>query len=334
MSIREQLLNAGISLHNFKGMIKDGAVMDADTGAATNITNANIGIPAEILTYISEKPIKILTAPRNATKLFNEVIQGDWTTERLKYRLAEEIGNVASYGDFSELGTSDLNNEWIPTDVYRFQTMIKYGDLEVARNAQAKIALVEGKQTSAVNTLAIYGNRYYMYGVNGLNIYGIVNHPLLPAALTPATVGGQTSWSAKGADAIYSDIVSIVSNLIDNSQSLIVATDKMKMAVSTGLLGYLNKTNTYGKSVYDLIKANYPAMEIIPVPEFAQEAGDYVAIYPEEVLGQPVGECVSPMKLRSFQLIPEASSFKQKYASATCGFRFYMPFAYSRMLVS
>lgn len=334
MNIREELEQSGIKIFNLKGMIKGNAVMDADSGVPTNISSANIGVPVELLTYISEKPIKVLTAPRNATKLFNEVVQGDWTTERLKYRLSEEIGNVAPYQDFSELGVSDINNEWIPTDVFRFQTMIKYGDLEVARNAQAKVALVEGKQSSAANTLALYGNRYYMFGVNGLNIYGIVNHPLLPAALSSANVGGQTSWAAKGADAIYADIVSIVNSLIERSQSLITATDKLKMGISSGLLGYLNKANTYGKSVYDLIKGNYPSMEIIPIPEFATGAGDYVAIFPEEVLGNPVGECVTPMKLRTFQVIPEASSFKQKAASATCGFRLYMPFAYSRMLVS
>lgn len=333
MDIRQEFEERGINLFNLKGLIKGNMVMDADTGAPVNITEANIGVPAELLTYISEKPIKVLTAPRNATRLFNEVVQGDWTTERLKYRVAEEVGNVAPYGDFSEIGTSDLNNEWIPTDVYRFQTMVRYGDLEVAKNAQAKVALVEGKQTSAANTLAIYGNRYYMYGVNGLSIYGIVNHPLLPAALTPATVGGQTSWANKGADAIYDDIVKIVSNLIANSQSLITQNDKLRMGISSNLIGYLAKKNTYGLSVNAMLKESYD-IEIVAIPEFAQEAGDYVAIFPLEVNGQPVGECISPMKLRSFQLIPEASSFKQKYARATAGFRLYMPFAYSRMLVS
>ncbi len=334
MTLRQQLEEQGVKIYNLKGVIQGDAVMDADSGVPTNISSANIGVPVELLTYISEKPIKVLTAPRNATKLFKEIVQGDWTTERLKYRLAEEIGNVAPYQDYSELGVSDVNNEWIPTDVFRFQTMIKYGDLEVARNAQAKVALVEGKQSSAANTLALYGNRYYMFGVNGLNIYGIVNHPLLPASLTPATVGGQTSWSAKGADAIYDDCVAIVNNLIANSQSLITAADKLKMGISSNLLGYLNKKNTFGLSVIAMLKDSYQGIEIIPIPEFATEAGDYVAIFPEEVLGNPVGECVTPMKLRTFQVIPEASSFKQKAASATCGWRLYMPFAYSRMLVS
>lgn len=332
---REELKNAGIDLHNLKGFIGKGEVMDADTGAPTAITNANVGVPAELLTYIDPKAIEILTAPRNATKLFDEVVQGDWATERLKYRLSEKVGAIAPYGDFSEIGVSDVNNEWIPTDVFRFQTMIKYGDLETARNAAAKVSLVADKQRSATNTLAIYGNKYYMYGVPGLSIYGIVNHPNLPVALTPNTVGGQTAWTAKDSVAIFGDIQKIVDDLITKSQGLITANDKFKLGLSPALLGRLNTVNTYGKSAAELMKQNYPNMEVVVIPEFhAEGTGDYAFVVADEVLGQKTGECVTPQKLRTFQVVPEASSFKQKAAAATCGFRLYMPFALSRMLVS
>ena len=332
---REELKNAGIDLHNLKGFIGKGEVMDADTGVPTAITAANVGVPAELLTYIDPKAIEVLTAPRNATKLFDEVVQGDWATERLKYRLSEKVGVIAPYGDFSEIGVSDVNNEWVPTDVYRFQTMIKYGDLETARNAQAKVSLVADKQRAAANTLAIYGNKYYMYGVPGLSIYGIVNHPDLPLALTPNTVGGATAWSAKDSVAIFGDIQKIVNDLIDKSQGLISATDKFKIGIAPALLGYMNTVNTYGKSALELVKLNYPNVEIVAIPEFHTAAsGDYVFVIAEEVLGQKTGECVTPQKLRTFQVVPEASSFKQKAAAATCGFRLYMPFALSRMLVS
>ena len=331
---REELKNAGIDLHGLKGFIGQGEVMDADTGAPTPITNANVGVPAELLTYIDPKAVDVLTAPRNATKLFDEVVQGDWTTERLKYRLSEKIGAIAPYGDFSEVGVSDVNNEWVPTDVYRFQTMIKYGDLETARNAQAKVSLVADKQRAAANTIAIYGNKYYMYGVPGLSIYGIVNHPNLPTALTPAVIGGQTVWSAKDSVTIYGDIQKVVNDLMEKSQGLITATDRMKMGISPALNGYLNTVNTYGKSALELMKLNYPNIEVVVIPEFHTAAGDYFMIIADEVMGQKTGECVTPQKLRTFQVIPEASSFKQKAAAATCGFRLYMPFALSRMLVS
>lgn len=331
---RQQLQEGGIEIHGLKGFFCPEGIMDADTGIPTAITSANVAVPVEMLTYFSPRAIQALTAPRNATKLFAEVVQGDWTTERLKYRLAEYVGNVAPYGDFSENGMSDVNNEWIATDTYRFQTMIQYGDLETAKNAQAKVALVADKQSSAANTVSLYSNRFYMYGVKELQCYGIVNHPSLASALTPISVGGVTDWATKSANDIFNDIEKIVDDVIDKSQGLIDVNMKGKIGLAPKLVGYLSRTNTFGLSVRDMITKNYPGLEIVSVPEFATSAGNLVYVFPDEVNGQKVGECLTSMKFRTFQVIPQSSSFKQKAAAATCGFRFYMPFALSRMLVS
>lgn len=334
MHRKQQLLNSGIELHGLKGFFCPEGVMDADTGIPTAITSANIGVPVELLTYFSPTAIQALTAPRNATKLFAEVVQGDWTTERLKYRIKEFTGNIAPYGDFSENGLSDVNNEWIATDTYRFQTMLQYGDLETAKNAQAKVALIADKQTSAANTISLYANRFYMYGVKELQCYGIVNHPNLAAALTPISVSGVTDWATKSANDIFNDIEKIVDDVIDKSQGLVDVNMKGKIGLAPKLVGYLSRTNTFGLSVRDMITKNYPGLEIVSVPEFDTAAGRLVYVFPDEVNGQKVGECVTPMKFRTFQVIPQSSSFKQKAAAGTSGYRLYMPFAVSRMLVS
>ncbi|MDR3049434.1 MAG: DUF2184 domain-containing protein [Elusimicrobiota bacterium] len=337
MKYRETLENAGITISGLKGVFspKDkGVVLDADTGIPTAITHANVGVPVELLTYFDPKAIEVLTAPRNATLLFSDTVKGDWATERRKYRLSEVGGNVASYGDFSENGQADINNEFIGQDYFRFQTMVKYGDLETARNGAAKISLVSDKQRSASTLINIMSNRIYMYGISGLDCYGILNHPLLPANLTPTAGANGTGWDVKTANEIYDDILKVVSDLIDKSSSLIDANSKFKMGVSSALIAYLNKTNQFGISVLDLIKKNYAGMEIAPIPEFSTATGDLVYIIAPEVIGQLTGECVASQKLRTFPTIPEASSYKQKWAAAIGGFSLYIPFAISRMLVS
>lgn len=334
MELKHKLENSGINLQNFKGFITKDEVMDADTGVPTPITNANIGVPAELLIYFDPKAIEALTAPRNATLLFDEVINGDWTTEKTKFRIEEKTGSIAPYGDFSDAGNSNVNNEWVATDVFRFQTMLKYGDLEVAKNSAAKVDLVAAEQRSATNTINLYGNRYYMYGVNGLNIFGIINHPLLPAALTPATVSGKTLWSDKSADAIYDDINSIVGNLQDKSQGIIDANIKGKLALSPVLMKSLTKRNSFGISVRDMITKSFPNLQIVSIPEFATASGDYAFVVANEVLGIPVGECITSQKMRTFNLIQDVSSWKQKVAAATCGFVFKSPIGLSRMLVA
>ena len=334
MNIKNKLEDAGISLYNFKGFITKDEVMDADNGTPISITNANIGVPAELLSYFDPQAIEALTAPRNATILFPEVAKGDWTSEKLKFRIEEKTGSIAPYGDYSDAGNSNINDEWISTDVFRMQTMLKYGDLEVAKKATAKIDLIASEQRAASNTINLYGNRYYMYGVNGLNIFGIVNHPLLPAALIPATVGGQTSWAAKSADAIYDDINSIVGNLQDKTQGLIDTNIKGKLALSPVLMKSLTKRNSYGVSVIDMVKKSFPNLQVVGVPEFATASGDYAFVIADELRGIPVGECTTSQKMRTFNLIQDVSSWKQKAASATSGFVLKMPLGIARMLVA
>jgi hypothetical protein len=89
----------------------------------------------------------------------DRVVIGDWTITSDKYREEEAVGHVAPYSDFSAAGVSDVNNVWIKRDFYLFQTVIKYGDLEVERNSKAKINRVEQKQRSAANTINRFLNR-------------------------------------------------------------------------------------------------------------------------------------------------------------------------------
>lgn len=333
MNLNEKLNESGIYLNGLKGSFtKDGKGFQDEAGQP--VTAPNIGVPAELLTYISPEAIEVLTSPRNATKLFPEVIQGDWSTEAVKYRLDEMVGVAAPYGDFNENGVSDVNNEYIKLDTFRIQTMMKCGDLESARNAAAKINLVSGKQKSAANTLSAYSNKIYMYGIKGLNIYGILSAPQLPAALVPATVGGNTDWAAKGANAIYDDVVRIMTNLETQSDGHIDANTKGKIALSPRLNGYMSKKNEWGISVKKMIQDSYPNLEFVTVPEFHTQAGDYVYIFADEVMGNATGECAAQVKMKTFPVIQEASSMKQKAAAMASGFKLNLPFAISRMLVS
>ena len=334
---RQELQERGIDIAGLKGILGKGtAALDADTGLPTGVIAANVSIPIELLTFFDPQIIEVLFAPRNATKLFKETVKGDWTTERRKYQLSEISGNVAPYGDYSENGEADLNVNWVAQDSFKLQTTIRYGDLETAKAGAAKVALIAGKQKSAAILLEIINNKIYFYGISGLDIYGILNHPLLPAALTPTT-GASTSatgWADKTANEIFEDFIKIIGDLIEKSDGLITANDKFIAGISTSLMAYLNKTNKYGLSVLDLVKKNYPGLAFESVPEFHLTSGDYLYINPVEVLGQLVGECVSNQKLRTFQVIPGLSSYKQKAASANMGFSLYQPFAISRMLIS
>ena len=65
---------------------KDSSVMNELAQDAALITSQNAAVPAELTSYIDPAVIEILTAPRNARKIFPEVKKGDWTTGYAKFR--------------------------------------------------------------------------------------------------------------------------------------------------------------------------------------------------------------------------------------------------------
>ena len=334
---KQKLIDAGF---DFQGTVfdKKGSeihLMDADTGIPTLVTESNAGVPVELLTNFSNTVIEIRTEPRNATKVFSETVVGDWTLEHDKYREEELNGTVAPYSDFGNAGVSDINTNWIANDFYRYQTLIRYGELEAAKSTAAKFDLIGGKQRSGANTLAVFANRSYLYGIQNLQIFGILNHPMYNPVINSQSVGGNTSWADKGAMDIYEDIRAAIGSVIDASAGLIDQNSTFKLPIANTLVKYLDKLTEFNtKSVWSLVRDSYPNAEFITVPEFSTDAGDLMYVVADNASGQPTGECVTNMRMKAFSVIPDTSSFKQKVASGTGGFRLYQSWAVSRLLVA
>ena len=190
-----------------KGRVTNASELAQD---AALITTPNTTVPAEFLAYIDPMVVEILTAPRRAREIFPEQKKGDWTTAYTKWRMEEITGSTQPYTDYANGTTSGVNFEWATRQQYLFQTSITYGDLETAMAGEAKINLASSKQRAAATVIDIDANKFALNGVAGRNIYGILNDPNLPVAITAAAVAIVTSHtdSAGNVDlqAIWSQI--------------------------------------------------------------------------------------------------------------------------------
>src|SRR4029077_11942485 len=97
---------------------------------------------------------------------------------------------------------------------YLFQTIKQYGERELERAGLARINWVSELDKAAATVLNKFSNLTYFFGVTGLQTYGLINDPNLPATLTPATkAGGGLAWfTASGApnataNEVYNDIL-------------------------------------------------------------------------------------------------------------------------------
>lgn len=335
MSVREDLemlREKGIVFDGAKYFIKDNN-KDKLAADAAMLTSPNAGIPAMYTSFVDEKAVKVLLQPRNSTLVMPEVKKGDWTNDYAVFRTIEPVGNVTPYTDFGNGASADVNVEFPTRQQYIGQTTIKYGDLEQERSSRAMIDLVSQKQISAATVIDMAMNKINLLGVEGLSIYGLLNDPNVPSALTPTAVNGATSWESKDGEAIFDDIRKMFKELFERSQGLIDANGNFVLAIAPGTSVMLSKSaNNYNQTVMEKIKAFAPNVEIVSLPELASKtSGDTVMLIAKEVEGNPVGEFGFGDKMRAFRLVPESSYYHQKFAFSSYGAIIYYPFAIVKM---
>ena len=301
---------------------------------AALVTTPNTTVPAELLAYIDPMVIEIMTAPRRAREIFGEEKKGDWTTPYAKWRADEMTGRTEPYSDYANGTTSGVNSEWQTRPQYIFQTSITYGDLEVAMSSAAKVNLAASKQRAAANVIDIDQNRFYLLGVAGKEIYGILNDPNLPDAITAGATG--TGSSTKPADKtttqIYNDILALFAELSSQSSGLIDRDTPLKLCLSPEMAVRLGAATDFNVSVLDMLTRYFSNISIVTVPELhSMTAGETVFLIAPEVNGQKSGLLAFGEKIRALRVIPDMSSFRQKYVGTTYGGIVLMPFAFAQM---
>ena len=302
---------------------------------AALITAPNSGVPVELLAYLDPTVVDIMTAPRRARELAPEVKKGDWTTAYAKWMLSEPVGATQPYSDFAQGVTSDVNNEWAIREQYRFQTTIKYGDLETAVSSVARVNLASAKQKAAANVLDIDYNRFALLGVANREIYGLLNDPNLPDAITPAATGTGSSplWKNKTTVQVYNDILALYNQLSTQSSGLIDYDSPLVLALSPQQSTYLGSATDFNVSVTDMLRKNFRNLEIKTLPELADvNSGQTVMLFAREVSGQRTAEIGFSVKVMAGRVVPELSSLRQKWTSTTYGGIIYMPFAFASMV--
>lgn len=301
---------------------------------AALVTTPNTTVPAELLAYIDPMVIEIMTAPRRAREIFGEEKKGDWTTPYAKWRADEMTGRTEPYSDYANGTTSGVNSEWQTRPQYIFQTSITYGDLEVAMSSAAKVNLAASKQRAAANVIDIDQNRFYLLGVAGKEIYGILNDPNLPDAFTAGATGtgSSTKWADKTTTQIYNDILALFAELSSQSSGLIDRDTPLKLCLSPEMAVRLGAATDFNVSVLDMLTRYFSNISIVTVPELhSMTAGETVFLIAPEVNGQKSGLLAFGEKIRALRVIPDMSSFRQKYVGTTYGGIVLMPFAFAQM---
>lgn len=308
--------------------------MAADAQPVLGIGSPNAGVPWYMTNVIDPQTIRALVAPMKAAEILGgEAKKGDWTTDSIQFPTAEATGEVSSYGDFSANGSTGANFNWVPRQSYHFQTITQWGEREAERFGEARINYAAELNNSSALVLAKFHNQAAFYGVSGLMNYGLLNDPSLSSPLTPATkAAGGTSWTSATPTEINADIQALYAKLQTQMNGLVDLDAPMVLAMAPVSEVYLLNTNTYGVSVRDLLKKNFPNLEVKTAPEYATSGGNLVQLIMKEYEGVQTAVPAFTEKLRAHPVTPGLSSWQQKKSGGTWGTIIRRPAAIAQML--
>lgn len=298
--------------------IKQGLAMDAQPGL---VLNANAGIPTYLTNYIDPKIVEVLYTPMRAAELFGEAQKGTWTDTSLTFPAIEYTGETSAYGDYNQNGSTGANVNFPQRQPFHYQTMTQWGELELAKAGRAKVDWAQRINLASVLVLNKFQNLSYFFGISGLQNYGALNDPSLPAP-----IAATAAWAGSTADVVYEDIRRLFVQLQTQANGTIDQKTPMLLVMSPVLSVNLNKTNQYNVNVWDQVAKNFPNMRIETAVEYATASGQLMQMIVPELEGQETMTCVFTEKLRAHAMIRLESSFRQKKSQGTCGTVIFRPF--------
>ena len=307
--------------------------MAFDDVQSPTITTASGGIPWFLANWFDPKLIPIIFAPMMAAVIAGESMKGDWLTVTAMFATVEPVGDTASYGDYSQAGSTQVNTNFPQRENYLFQSIMQYGQLEVGRMGLAKIDWAAKQMESNAFTLNKALNNVYFYGVAGLQNYGLINDPYLPPALIAANV-----WlgSSSTAASIYQDIVRMFIQLQAQSDGTIRMDAPMVLAMSPKQSAALMAITPYNTmTVKALLEQYFPNIRFETAPEYGtpyNSTGELVQLICEEIDGQRSVECAFSTKLMAGNMIVDLTSWRQKRWSGGYGAIWYRRFACVQMI--
>lgn len=300
----------------------------------TMVTTGSAGIPAYFTNYVDPELIRVLVTPMKAAEIIGEVKKGDWTTLTAQFPIVESAGETSSYGDYNHNGMTAANVNWVPRQSYHYQTHTRWGERELDMYGAARIGYAAELNVASALVLNKFQNKSYFYGIAGLQNYGLLNDPALPASITPDATGtsGGLQWSTKDGQAVYDDILKLFGRLVAQTKGLLDMSTSMTLAMSPAMSVNLAKTNMYNVNVSDLLKKNFPNLKIETAIEYSTPAGEMVQLIADRLGEQDTAYAAFTEKMRAHAVVTEESSWKQKKSGGTWGAIIRQPLAIATMI--
>jgi hypothetical protein len=268
-----------------------------------------------------------------AEEAFDPARVGSYGTMTAAFPMIEHTGDVGAYSDYGRDGHAGFNANWPMRESFYFQTIVTWGDLELAVMAAGKIDAASQKQDAAALVMKMAHNKIWFYGVQNLSNWGILNDTRLNPAVPPLpNTNSDLEWADKDDKEVYDDVKYLYKTLVAQNGGLVDKKTKMTLILDTDSETELDKKSAYGESVVVSLKKTYPNMEIVTAVEMDTASGRVAMLIAHEVMGQKTGELGYVELLKAHGVVRDLSSLRQKYSGANFGAVMYQPNAIATMI--
>ncbi|WP_291365346.1 hypothetical protein [Acetobacter sp. UBA5411] len=304
------------------------------------VTAPNSGIPAVINTMVDPQLIRQLITPTKSEEIYGSQKKGDRAIKTVMFPVLESSGYAVAYGDYEQAGDSSANANWVSRQSFPFQTWAKYGDLEAEMMGMGNIDWIAEQRTAGASVLAKQANLINLFGVSGLENYGALNDPSLPAAITASLkTGTATAWtSTSDPNAVYNDFVTLFSDLNKAMMGNIDNQTRVKVVLPSELSPVLTYTNSFGITLEEMLKKSWPNMEIVFLPEAGVTmSGGYTSanvmqMFVPEVDGVETVTTAFTERLTMHRLEQYSTNARQKMSRGGWGTVWKRPMAVAQMV--
>lgn len=307
--------------------------LDAQPGL---VTSPNAGVLLSAVSIIDPEVVRVLFTPMRAAEIMGgEAQKGSWIDQVAYFPVAESIGQVATYGDYSKNGNVDANASWNYRQPYTWQAFKRYGEQQLERWGAAGLNYASELDVSLALTFSKFSNKTYFYGVSGLVNYGLLNDPSLITPISPGTKADTSqgvTFLAATALEIFNDVKSLYTKLVAQMGGNVEMTDAMTLVMSSTRQPALLTTNEFGLNVEDLLKKAFPNLTIKVAPEYTTESGELMQLMLPTVDGVKTAYPAYTEKQRAHALVTEASAWSQKNSAGSWGSIIRRPIAIAQML--
>ena len=296
------------------------------------VLTTNAGIPAYLTNFLDPELMRVITTPLKAVEIFGEAKKGDWTTMTAAFPVIESAGEVSSYGDYNNNGSTTANMNFEPRQSYHFQTITKWGDKELETAGLAKVDWAAEQNIASALVINKFINKSYFLGISGLDNYGFLNDPSLSAPIAATGV-----WSGLTGAQIWTDIQRLFTQLQKQLKDNVEMDSPMTLAMSPLVAPYLLTPMSIAgvtgmTSVKSFMKEAMPNTTVKTAVDYSTTGGELMQLMAHEVEGQKLGFCAFTEKLRAHAIVRDTSSTYQKKSAGTWGGILKMPIAISQLL--